>query len=184
MRGRLRKVSKALSRMLRHDPERFGVELDDAGWTPVAAAWEALRRAGHLLDPPSLDEVLQGCDKRRFELNPDGTHIRAVHGHSVAVDLRLEPARPHTRLYHGTVERFLDAILREGLRPMGRRHVHLSESEEDARRVGSRRGSPILLTVDSDGLHADGATFYRSESGVWLTPHVPPERLGLPSDPT
>ena len=42
-------------------------------------------------------------------------------------------------LYHGTNSRFVEIIKQEGLKPMGRNHVHLSETIEIAQEVGDRR---------------------------------------------
>jgi putative RNA 2'-phosphotransferase len=80
-------------------------------------------------------------------------------------------------LYHGTVEKFLPFIREEGLKKGARHHVHLSPDMETARRVGQRRGKPIVLKVESGRMHQDGQQFFRSENGVWLTEHVPPEYL-------
>ena len=56
--------------------------------------------------------------------------IRANQGHSVPVDVELEEWQPPQYLYHGTAERFLDAIMAEGLKLMNRLYVHLSKEEE------------------------------------------------------
>ena len=76
-------------------------------------------------------------------------------------------------LYHGTRLAVLPAILDQGLRPMGRRHVHLSADAETALVVGRRHGPPVVLVVDSGGMHAAGHRFYGSVNGVWLSDHVP-----------
>ena len=104
-----------------------------------------------------------------------------MQGHSVEVDLGYEPAGPPEVLYHGTHPGALDAILANGLRPMGRRHVHLSPDAETARRVGARRGRPVILTVRAGDLHRAGHPFFRAENGVWLTGEVPADHLALPS---
>jgi len=83
-------------------------------------------------------------------------------------------------LYHGTVDRVLDSIRATGLRPGRRHHVHLSTTADDASHVGARRGRPVILTIDAAGLHEDGATFHRADNGVWLTAHVPPDRITFP----
>ena len=103
--------------------------------------------------------------------------IRAAQGHSVEVDLGLEVASAPETLWHGTVERFLDSIMSEGLKPSGRTHVHLSDSLSTARSVGSRRGKPVILTVAAAALQRDGHEFFLSSNGVWLTAHVPPTHL-------
>jgi putative RNA 2'-phosphotransferase len=71
----------------------------------------------------------------------------------------------------------VEAILRDGLRPMGRRHVHLSPDAATARRVGARHGRPEVLEVAAGDLAAAGHVFLRSDNGVWLTDRVPPWAL-------
>jgi putative RNA 2'-phosphotransferase len=63
---------------------------------------------------------------------------------------------------------------------MNRHVVHLSPDRETAIRVGSRRGRPIVLTVDSAAMHRDGHAFQVSANGVWLTEAVPPQYLRFP----
>src|SRR4051812_14118823 len=116
-----------------------------------------------------LDAVVAGNDKQRFAVDPSGTRIRASQGHSVAVALGYRPETPPDVLFHGTVERFLPAILAEGLRPGGRHAVHLSPDPATARTVGGRRGRPVVLRVDAAAMAADGISFPRSANGVWLT---------------
>lgn len=84
---------------------------------------------------------------------------------------------PPEVLYHGTVERFLASIREVGLVRGNRHHVHLSKNIETARRVGARRGKPVVLTVDARGMHRDGHKFFVSANGVWLTDSVPPGYL-------
>jgi putative RNA 2'-phosphotransferase len=172
-------ASKKLSFWLRHRPDAAGLTLDEAGWTEVDAVLGALDRAGVTGGLDRLRGVVAGNDKQRFELSADGRRIRARQGHSVAVELGWSEQVPPDRLYHGTVARFLDAILAEGLRPMGRHHVHLSPDIATARRVGGRRGAPAILAVRARDLHAAGKPFYRTANQVWLVDAVPPQFLEL-----
>jgi putative RNA 2'-phosphotransferase len=171
------RFSKTLSYWLRHRPDEAGLTLDTAGWTSVDDVLGALARAGLLADIDALLRVVEENDKQRFELSPDLQHIRARQGHSVAVELALAPATPPAVLYHGTVERFLDAIMAEGLRKMRRHHVHLSPTLDTAQRVGARRGRAIILEIDATAMSADGAVFFATENGVWLTESVAPRYL-------
>ncbi|MDG4828977.1 RNA 2'-phosphotransferase [Solwaraspora sp. WMMD1047] len=164
-------TSRYLAYLLRHRPDAVGIVLDDEGWTAVDTLLTATARHGRTITPDLLAAVVDGTDKRRFELR-DG-RIRAAQGHSVPVDLRLDPVPPPARLYHGTVARFLAAITADGLRPGRRTHVHLCADRADAATVGARRGEPVILTVDAAGMHRAGFTFYRAANGVWLTDHVP-----------
>jgi putative RNA 2'-phosphotransferase len=175
--ARLVRVSKYLSKHLRHQPQRIGLQLQLGGWVDVADLLQACARHGFSLSRAELDEVVAHNDKQRFAFDADGIRIRAQQGHSVPVDLELAPTEPPSVLYHGTVARNLDAILRAGLLPMSRHHVHLSADAATARVVGARRGTPVILTVDAAAMHRDGFQFFRSGNGVWLVEHVPPRYL-------
>ncbi|MET7438274.1 RNA 2'-phosphotransferase [Streptomyces sp. NPDC005568] len=169
------KVSKYLSKHLRHQPERIGLTLAEGGWVEIEELIAAATEHGFPFSRAELDHVIATNDKRRFAV--EGTRIRASQGHSVEVDLGLPPATPPAYLYHGTVARSLDAIRAEGLRPMNRHDVHLSADRETATRVGARRGRPVVLSVDAAAMHRDGHVFHVSENGVWLTAAVPPRYL-------
>jgi putative RNA 2'-phosphotransferase len=170
-----------MSLVLRHDPAKFGVELDSAGWARVDELLAAAARAGVPLDEAALRRVVEENDKKRFALSDEGAMIRASQGHSVAVDLGLEPVEPPAVLFHGTATRFLDSIRREGLVPGTRQHVHLSADEATATTVGARHGRPAVLRVDAARMHAARHRFFLSANGVWLTEAVPPEYLIFPN---
>ncbi|WP_307135902.1 RNA 2'-phosphotransferase [Streptomyces aurantiacus] len=173
------KVSKYLSKHLRHQPERIGLTLDEGGWVEIGILMAAAAAHGFRFTRSELDHVVADNDKRRFAI--EGTLIRASQGHSVEVDLGLPSATPPAYLYHGTVARSLEAIRAEGLRPMNRHDVHLSADRETATRVGARRGRPVVLSVDAGAMHRDGHVFKVSANGVWLTAAVPPRHLRFPA---
>jgi len=175
------RASKRLSRHLRHDPGGLGITLESGGWVTVDTLLDALRRHGLSLSRAQLDVVVETNNKRRFAFDETGTRIRASQGHSVDVDLGLSAAPPPDVLYHGTVATFLDAIFREGLRPMKRHAVHLSATVDTARTVGARRGKPVILAVDAAAMATDGHEFQVSANGVWLTAAVPPVYLSFVS---
>lgn len=170
-------ISKLLSHVLRHAPERLGITLDANGWTSVDILILKAREQGFAIDRPILEAVVATNDKKRFTLSEDGQLIRAAQGHSVSVDLGLQPGEPPETLFHGTATKNLEPIMAEGLKPGARQHVHLSLDEETAIKVGSRHGTPIVLKVDACRMQRDGFMFFRSENGVWLTNHVPPTYL-------
>ena len=171
------RTSKFLAYVLRHDPGSIGITLGEGGWVRVDALLDGASRHGRSLDAAMIDRVLSAPGKKRFELH-DGL-IRAAQGHSVALDLGLEPRQPPPELYHGTVARFLDGIFADGLRPGSRIHVHLSADQQTAATVGARRGKPVVLVVDSAAMSAQDYEFFQASNGVWLTGHVPPAFLSF-----
>ena len=174
-----KEISRLLSHVLRHAPERLGITLDAQGWTSVEELIAKARKAGFTIDRALLEEVVATNDKKRFTLSEDGQSIRAAQGHSVSVDLGLAPSEPPETLFHGTARTNLDAIFLEGLKPGRRQHVHLSTNEETARKVGERHGKPVILRIDTKRMRDDGRTFVQADNGVWLTDSVPPQYLGF-----
>jgi putative RNA 2'-phosphotransferase len=127
-----------------------------------------------------LLRVVRENDKQRFALSSDGTKIRASQGHSILVDLALEPRVPPEKLYHGTAVRFLSSIRDNGLMRGNREYVHLSPDPLTAIEVGRRHGKPVVLTIFAMHMYTAGHEFYLSENGIWLTRHVPVSFMSFP----
>lgn len=173
--GTLEVTSKFLSLILRHKPESIGLTLDAQGWAQIDKLISLASARGTVLTVDLIREVVATSDKKRFALSPDGHRIRANQGHSVPVELNLPATAPPVTLFHGTAQRFIPSIEREGLLPGSRNHVHLSSDDATAVRVGSRHGKPVVLQVNALDMFSAGYSFFRSENGVWLTTVVPPE---------
>lgn len=173
----IKKISKLLSLVLRHQPEVLNIELDEQGWTETHTLIMAANNHGISLDLDLLKTVVKENDKQRFAFNEDHSRIRANQGHSVNIDLNLTPTLPPKYLYHGTVAKFLESIKERGLLKMSRQHVHLSPDIETAQKVGSRRGKPVIFTVATGQMHRAGHPFYLSKNKVWLTDHVPADYI-------
>lgn len=164
--------SKYLSYLLRHKPEQANLTLDREGWCSI----EQLL-ANTDFSRGELYDIVDGDQKTRYALSPDALRIRANQGHSTSkVRMTYKVAVPPTVLYHGTTA--ADQILREGLKPMNRHHVHLTADLDTARSVGGRRkGTTTIFEIDAKQMLADGHKFKISENNVWLIEHVAPKYL-------
>lgn len=176
------KLEKLLSFLLRHSPETLNLQMDASGWVETDLLVKAVKSKESRFDLKALQKIVRDSQKQRFAFSEDGSRIRANQGHSVKVDLQLDPVNPPDTLYHGTVERFMDSIMQEGLKKGDRQHVHLSLDLETAQKVGQRRGKPVILTINAQKMHQDGYVFFVSDNGVWLTEQVPPQYLDLHFD--
>lgn len=168
-------MSKYLSYILRHNPSDAGINLDSQGWVEVDELIKKVSQKGYKLTSETLKELVENNNKKRFAFSEDGLYIRANQGHSIDVDLGYKDAEPPAELYHGTADRFIDTILKEGLKPMSRHAVHLSKDENTAIAVGKRHGNPSVILVDAKQMFADGCKFQVSDNGVWLTEQVDPK---------
>ena len=176
MTKKLTKLGKFISLILRHKPEMVGIELDRNGWADVRELIEGINQSGdktgERINFEILEEIVRDNSKKRYEFNGDFTKIRACQGHSIDVDLELKAIKPPEVLYHGTADRFLEQIKKEGLKKRSRQFVHLSETEETAYDVGQRHGKPFIIKVLAKKMYEDGKEFFISKNGVWLTDDI------------
>lgn len=174
-------LSKFISLILRHEPERFGLVLDEQGAVPMPDLLAVLRgqRGWEQVTEDQVREVVATSDKQRFEIC--GEKIRARYGHSVPQRVVYPEIEPPELLYHGTAPHALSAIRVHGLQPMQRQYVHLSTEVEQARAVGRRHAPhPVVLTVRAREAWRAGVRFFRPEERLYLSMTIPPDFIQFP----
>lgn len=169
----MQRASKRMSYLLRHHPEEASLDIDEYGYVSVNVLLTDLG-----VIPEELQSIVDTDDKKRFVFNHDKTKIKCAQGHSIQVRLELPESIPPSTLYHGTAAKFLPAIKVEGIRPMTRQYVHLTDKKDTAFAVGRRHGKPVILTIQTAQMIADGHVFYLTENNVWLTATVPSKYMG------
>ncbi|MBD5143661.1 MAG: RNA 2'-phosphotransferase [Oscillospiraceae bacterium] len=162
------RISKLISKILRHKPEMIGITLDSEGWADTQALI-----AGIQISQEMLEEIVNTDAKQRYSFNEDKSKIRANYGHSVKIIIHYPEKEPPEFLYHGTAERFLPSIQEKGLLPMQRLYVHLSKDIETAITVGKRHGKPYVFKIPAKAMQEQGYIFYQAPNGVWLTKLIP-----------
>jgi putative RNA 2'-phosphotransferase len=177
MEQQLKHISKLMSLVLRHKPETIGLSLDEKGWANVTELIRKINEQGNNVNIDIINTVVDTNDKKRFAFNEDKTMIRASQGHSLAVELNLKALTPPDVLYHGTAERFVANILKEGLTKQQRQHVHLSQLQQTAKAVGGRHGKPVILTINAKAMAQNNFVFFLSDNNVWLVDYVPVEYI-------
>ncbi len=162
-----RRLSKAMAYQLRHHGPANGVLIDKTGFATMDDLALALK-----VDSSQLLAVAEHPGEPRFEVR-DG-RIRALYGHSldVVIDAGIKVGAP-TSLYHGSSWSALEAIVRDGLVPMQRRVVHLTNIAEEAMAVGKRKGAPLVLAIDQSHDEEPVA------EGIWVAASVLPHRLSI-----
>ncbi|MCQ2488152.1 MAG: RNA 2'-phosphotransferase [Clostridia bacterium] len=172
----LNETSRFISLILRHKPDVIGISLDEHGWANVKDLIDGISKKQDF-SMELLEEIVNTDEKQRYSFNEDKTLIRANQGHSIPVDVELTETTPPNVLYHGTGEKYVDSISKQGLIPKSRLYVHLSKDVETATIVGKRHGKPVIYKVDASQMINDGFKFYLSSNGVWLTECVPIDYL-------
>lgn len=175
---RRKRLSKFASGALRHFPADAGLELDERGWTDYTDLVEAVVEKYDWAEPEGVAGVIATDPKGRFERS--GDRVRAAYGHSVDVDLEPAETLVPDELYHGTAPENVPAIRKQGLKPMDRQRVHLSETVGGAREVGRRRANdPTVFVVDAARMDAESHRIVRRGQGTYTTDRVPPSYLSV-----
>ena len=168
-------LSRLVSRVLRHEPWTYELELDREGWVRVVELLDAIHRTGQRWEGVSREDLVcmvESSPRRRHEVS--GDRIRALYGHSVPGRIVKVEIDPPELLFHGTSPQAGARIRSDGLRPRSRQYVHLSTDVATAEQVGRRKSSiPIVLTVHAKDAHdRAGARFWRGNEHVWLADFV------------
>ena len=173
------KLSKTISYILRHSPEDFNLQLSKDGSIKINELVDALNNKFNNITVEDIIDIVHKDDKGRFSLIENNNRIRANYGHSIkGIELNYKSVAPPDKLYHGTARKCEEAILNEGLKPMSRQYTHLSETVEEAVKVGGRHDkNPIIFIVEAKKAYLNGYEYYKTGRGIYLTEHVPPEFL-------
>jgi putative RNA 2'-phosphotransferase len=169
------KLSKTVSHALRHEPGSYNLTLDKEGWVNISDLLISLKNKGWgNVNHDDLILMIDKSEKKRYQILND--KIRAYYGHSTDVKILKQQQVPPQVLYHGTSSNKVNSILKNGLLPMRRQYVHLSEDITTAEIVANRRAGEIkILVIQAINAYYNGVAFYKEENGVWLSEHVPPK---------
>lgn len=179
----LKRVSKRMALLLRHDPASAGLVLDAEGYVLIDDLVTALRRDLPDTRAATVHAVVERIDPHKRRYSIEGDCIRANYGHSTADAIEHAAAVPPDVLLHGTSTAALEQILREGLLPMRRQYVHLTPDAALARSVGSRHGKACLVRVDARGAHEAGTVFHQANASFWLVRSIEPRFLSVDAAP-
>lgn len=167
-------LSREVSYALRHAPWEYELEMDEEGWVSIEQLLEALHREEKWKNiyEADLSKMIEESEKKRHEIK--NGKIRAFYGHSVPMKILKEEKLPPDILYHGTARRFLESIRENGLLPLSRQYIHLSQDIETAEKVGKRHDNkPCILIIDAKKAWDDGIKFYLGNERVWLADKIP-----------
>jgi putative RNA 2'-phosphotransferase len=168
-------ISKFLSYVLRHNPAKFNLRIDQYGFAEIKDILSILKPRFPVFSKESLFALVNQDSKGRFEIIED--KIRATYGHSITVKLPNQPIKPPEFLYHGTSKKAMDLILKQGLKSMARQFVHLSQNREEAIQVGLRHTpEPVILKISAQDAYLEGIEFFK-QADTYLARFIPQQYI-------
>lgn len=176
----LNRVGRIMAGVLRHFPDKFGVEMDEHGWVDIDEFVGQLRTQKdrlHWIKPYHFVAIVATDPKGRYQI--EGQHIRATYGHSLKLDLNDLPGdNIPDDLYYPVTEEEVELVLERGIHPTDRQKVHLSRTYENALSAGLRRSeTPVILKIDSFQARVDGHLIQQAGKTVFITDQVLPDYL-------
>ena len=167
-------LSKEISYILRHNPQKYNISLDSGGWADINELLTSLNKIKkwEKITLGDIQIMIEQSDKKRHEVKND--KIRAVYGHSIKDKIDIKPTCPPDILYHGTPNKFVELIKQNGLISKNRQYVHLSTKIETAINVGKRRDEqPVVLKIDAKKAFDNGVNFFYGNEDIWLSDNIP-----------
>ncbi len=172
-------LGRVLTGILRHFPDRYGLEMDPHGWVSlpqIVRAVSGKHPAYHWLRVMHLVAIAETDAKGRYEVRDE--RIRATYGHTLEVELDLPTENIPDQLFFPVTPDEAAIVLEVGLKPSDRKKVHLSKTAEDARAAGSvRTPEPVILAVDTQKARDGGLVIMRASKTVFLVDQVPADYL-------
>lgn len=166
------RLSRKLSFILRHHPEKFNISMDKQGWCLVK---DIVAKGTLKITANTLFDIVKTDDKGRYQLSEDRRKIRALQGHSIPwLEMEFEDVTSENMpqfLYHGTsnhnFQKIMDSL---SILSMSRQYVHLSPDVETAKKVAGRHGNKmVIITIDAHKLE----NLKCSLNNVYLVKDVP-----------
>jgi putative RNA 2'-phosphotransferase len=177
-------LGRVMTGVLRHFPDRYGLELDPHGWISLPDLVRAIGRKHpmyHWLRPMHLVAIAETDAKGRYEVRDD--RVRATYGHTLDVDLDLPTENIPEHLFFPVTPEEATIVLEVGLKPSDRKKVHLSKTAAAARAAGKvRTPEPVILEVDARKAQSDGIVIMQAGKTVYLVDQVPAELLKRSED--
>ncbi len=173
---KVERLGKFISGVLRHFPDKFGLEMDENGWVDFEKLLRVVGRRYRWANRWVVKALIYSDRKGRYELKDD--RIRARYGHSVPVELNDMPEAEEDLLYYGTSEEESVRLLELGIKPVNQTFVHLSTTLEKSEEVARlRTDEPIILEVDAKRARDDGIRLIKVNEHIVLVKEVPPEYI-------
>jgi len=173
-----KELSKEISYILRHNPQEYGLTLDNEGWVDLATLISSLRMQEQYkrLESADVESMVLYANKKRHVIHEG--RIKALYGHTLKEKIEKEPTQPPEILFHGTSRKSAENIMKEGLLSQNRQYVHLSQDKETASRVGKRKDkNPVILAVEAKQAWSAGICFYLGNENIWLSDSIPSDFL-------
>jgi len=171
------KLSKTLTYILRHKAEKYKLNIDEAGFINIDEILNLQQIKNKNCTLHDIEQIVKNCPKQRFLIKTENgiTKIRANQGHTIRkiqneelLELITDPNLLHMCV-HGTYHDYINDIMKQGLKCMGRNNIHFVTCDTNKVQSGMRSDVEYMIYIDVEKAMNDGIKFYKSSNGVILS---------------
>lgn len=167
-------LSKELCYILRHHPEEYNLKLNKYGYADIDLLSKRIN-----IPIETIKEIVSRDKKTRYTIKSD--KIKCNFGHSISVELEPDSTKIPGILYHGTTRQNLSSINNQGIKPMSREYVHLTNDLNVAKQVGMRYARNIneliILKINVIEMIKDKNNILSTGTSTFLTKYIDPKYL-------
>lgn len=168
---RLKKISYALSTLLRHTAIKKGLPISPEGYIKIELILQEQPFKSLSATREDIEEVVHTNDKQRFAIKDD--EIRANQGHTLVLenpDLEeITNSDEYPIVLHGTYFSSWQKIKASGgLKRINRTHIHMARGLFGQVKSGVRKDTEVIIYIDLQSAMNDGLKFYKSSNDVVL----------------
>jgi len=164
-------LAREIALILRHEPERLDLVMNDDGWVPM----ESLLTGFEKMTPYqiTLEEILDAvtnANRGRFDISDDETALRALVGHTTE-KVRYKVIEPPSQvLFRVESRRHYRSLSEYGIQPMRRKYTEIFDDFGAAIADGKRRRikTPMVISILARQAYHDGTVFYERDSSIFV----------------
>jgi 2'-phosphotransferase len=175
------KISKTMSALLRHQAEKYNLEIDKAGFVKLEDLLKTTPFKKLKADKDQILEVVKKDEKGRYEVvDKPPLYIRAVQGHSlksVQDEDLFDPIQnifEYPIIVHGTYYEAWEFIKKTGLNRMSRNSIHfgIGYPNQDHVKSGMRMDCEVYIEINPITTTYNDIKLFISKNHVVLTPGI------------
>jgi putative RNA 2'-phosphotransferase len=182
----LESLGRILALILRHAPDRFGLEMDEEGFIDLYKIVTAIKKKKgdtmRWLRPTHIIGLVETDPKGRYQV--EDNNVRATYGHSIPLKMSLPTDGIPERLFYPAKPDEVEKFMSEGIHPVDRTMVHLSKTWNDAFEAGIHKEGPepIILRIDAELALNNGIIIQRAGKTVFTVEEVPHDFVSISDD--
>jgi RNA:NAD 2'-phosphotransferase (TPT1/KptA family) len=183
MDDRIEKISKLISKILRHTAHIENIKMNKSAFVKIKNLLKNDKLKRYNTTEEDIIYLVKINKKNRFEIVNNKIRARQGHSQELSDYYNLDPLKllviftpiPNTYVVHGTFKENLSSIKKNGLNASSRKFIHFTLMHKKNNKYiqivesGIRQNTEALIIINIEEAIKEGIIFYQASNGVILT---------------